>query len=325
MKKAKIKSLQLDPFGYCNAKCWFCPVKYFPQPEEGLASMSIDLAEKILKEIYEEKNKIDGIVHPNFGPIAFSHYNEILLYKRFEELLALLRKYSFKCMILSNGVSLSPDKTDLLKEYKDVVIHLGLNVPAFEKDLWAKRSGFSPDSFDRLMKNIKYAEENLQHLGNEFMMIVNGIDDMAFIQGHVTKGDQFDQEEYSTQRITGEHETQFQLAKKLFKNIQVVKGCLYDRAGLIDHIISNKEMIQSFHKGKKVIGCMNGGDRTTDWLHVNSAGNVFLCCNDYNFDYKYGNLKQQSIKEVWESEERKIVIEKAFGEICANCYFAKVR
>lgn len=319
----KIKHLQLDPFGYCNAKCWFCPVKYFPQPEEGSSSMSIELAEKILKQIYDER-KVDGIVDQNFAPIAFSHYNEILLYKHLRELLDLLRKYNFKCMMLSNGVSLTPEKTDLLKEYKDVVTHVGLNIPAFEKELWGKRSGFSPESFDRLIRNIQYAEQNLNHLKDEFMIVVNGIDESSFNLGYVSKGKDFDSHDYNLDKLNGEHETQYQLAKSLFKNIKITKGFLFDRAGLIDHVLSNKNYNFKNFKNKKIVGCKNGGDRTTEWLHVNSAGNVFLCCNDYYFDYKYGDLNDQTIKEVWTSNKKKEVIQKAFNEICTNCLFAKI-
>jgi MoaA/NifB/PqqE/SkfB family radical SAM enzyme len=324
LSNKKIKHVQLDPFGYCNAKCWFCPVKYFPQPEEGSAMMPIEFIDNILSQLIQERSKKDGIVDESFDTMIFSHYNEILLYKKFEELLALLRKHSLKCMLLSNGIPLSKEKTDLIVEYKDVVIHLGLNIPAFEKKVWSARSGFSEDLFDRLMSNLRYAEEKIQHLGSEFMIVVNGIDEYAIKKNFVTEGPKFKDQKYSTDAFVGEHTTQYELAQKMFKNIRIVKGFLYDRAGLIDHILSNKNAIRKIQGDKKVIGCMNGGDRTSEWLHINSAGHTFLCCNDYNFDYKFGDLNTQTIREIWTSDKRKHVIEKAFGEICTNCFFAKV-
>ena len=92
IRNTKIKHLQLDPFGFCNAKCWFCPVKYIPQPEEGAGVMSIELIDRILQDIINEKNLPDGIVDRNFKTVTLSHYNEILLYKHFDQLLELLRK-----------------------------------------------------------------------------------------------------------------------------------------------------------------------------------------------------------------------------------------
>ena len=45
----KINQLQLDPFGVCNAKCWFCPVVLKGNPKEGREVMSPELLEKIIK------------------------------------------------------------------------------------------------------------------------------------------------------------------------------------------------------------------------------------------------------------------------------------
>jgi radical SAM protein with 4Fe4S-binding SPASM domain len=322
IKTTKIKHLQLDPFGFCNAKCWFCPVKYIPQPEEGSGIMHPSLIEKILSDIREEMGKPDGVVDPNFKTITLSHYNEILLYKHLDHLFELLRIYKFNCYVLSNGISLTKSRVDLIKTYSDVVIHVGLNIPAFERDLWAKRSGFSPDQFDRLIQNVKYAEEQLIHLRSELQIGVNGLDLNSVQGGYVTLGPEWNKLNYD---LNNEHEKQFRLARSLFPKINVHKSSLYDRAGTIDHLLTNKPYLRSLQSGnKKVIGCNNWGDRSTEWLNINSAGNVFLCCNDYNFDYKFGNIKEQSLREIWLSDLHIQTIEKAYNEICTNCYSAKI-
>jgi MoaA/NifB/PqqE/SkfB family radical SAM enzyme len=325
IRNTKIKHLQLDPFGFCNAKCWFCPVKYIPQPEEGSGTMHPSLIEKILSDIREEMKKPDSVIDPNFKTITLSHYNEILLYKQLDHLFELLRIYKFNCFVLSNGVSLTKQRVDLIKQYKDVVIHVGLNIPAFEKELWAKRSGFSEDQFDRLINNVKYAEDQLQHLRGELQIGVNGLDNGPVDGGYITKGPQWDSLQYDLNPQSGEHERQFQIAKRLFPRINVHKSSLYDRAGTIDHLISNKPWLRKQQQGnKQVIGCNNWGDRSTEWLNVNSAGSVFLCCNDYNFDLKFGDLSKQSLREVWLSEMHYQTVEKAYKEICTNCYSAKL-
>jgi wyosine [tRNA(Phe)-imidazoG37] synthetase (radical SAM superfamily) len=51
----KIHQMQLDPYGVCNAKCWFCPVKYKGNPIEGKEIMSPELLEKIIKNLIDEK------------------------------------------------------------------------------------------------------------------------------------------------------------------------------------------------------------------------------------------------------------------------------
>ena len=46
---------------------------------------------------------------------------------------------------------------------------------------------------------------------------------------------------------------------------------------------------------------------------------MFLCCNDYHMEYKYGNLNQQDLKDAWMSPKHKMVMKHAFGEICQQC------
>ena len=66
-KKHKISQMQLDPFGVCNAKCWFCPVKYKGNPKEGKEVMSIELLEKIIVNLLEERSREDGLVSKSFS------------------------------------------------------------------------------------------------------------------------------------------------------------------------------------------------------------------------------------------------------------------
>lgn len=318
-KSAKIKRLQLDPFGYCNAKCWFCPVRYIPQPEEGSGNMSIEAIEKLFADITAEKN--GGVVDPAFDFVATSHYNEILLYKDFDRLLELLRKYKFKTMVLSNGVSLLPQKVDLIAEYSDVVSHVGLNIPAFEPELWAERTGFDASQFERLVNNVRYASEKLSYLGNQFRIGINGLNANQVMGGHIKLGPKFASLNYD---LTLEHKKQFLIARKLFPRTEIELSGLYDRAGNISDYISNQESLKVRNKDKVVIGCTNWGDRSTEWLNVNSAGNAFLCCNDYNFDYKFGNVIEKSVREVWLSDLHAEVVEKAYREICTQCSSARV-
>ena len=44
----KINSVQIDPFSYCNSRCWFCPVCYIPNPKHAVKQMPIELFRKII-------------------------------------------------------------------------------------------------------------------------------------------------------------------------------------------------------------------------------------------------------------------------------------
>jgi len=49
-----------------------------------------------------------------------------------------------------------------------------------------------------------------------------------------------------------------------------------------------------------------------------------LCCNDYNFEYKFGDFNTQTLREMWFSDLHAEVVEKAYGSICTRCLTAKV-
>jgi radical SAM protein with 4Fe4S-binding SPASM domain len=326
LKNSKIKFAQIDPFGWCNAKCWFCPVKYEPLPVEGKTVMPVELLEKIFFDLAQER-ELDQIVSKDFRFFYTAHYNEILLYKHLEDLFKIARKYKFHTMILSNGTTLTPERSDLISQYPDVVSGVCLNVPAFEAETWSKRAGFGIDKFELLINNITYATTRLKYMTDYkgMSLQINGVDDNSF-NYRISKGPNFDDLNIDLNPETGELAQQVKKAKELFPQLVVNKqSSLVNRSGLIDHVITNKPimMVRSKSGTKQIIGCTNMGDRTTDWLHVNASGNAFLCCNDYNYDYKFGDFKTQSLRDFWVSDTHAQVIEKAYKEICTKCDSAK--
>ena len=108
-----IKLIQLDPNGLCNAGCWFCPVAYTPNPEFAKKTMEIDAVRSIVKQV---KEGIGDFVDPSFGFVYTAHYNEVLLYRHFKEMLDVFREFGVGTMVLTNGIPLTKEKTDLIKE-----------------------------------------------------------------------------------------------------------------------------------------------------------------------------------------------------------------
>lgn len=326
----KISQLQLDPYGVCNAKCWFCPVAIKGNPKEGREVMSPELLEKIIKNLIDEREKEDGLVSKNFGGFYTAHYNEILLYPHFEELLQLCQKYRLCFMVLSNGVTLTPEKVDLINKYSGVVNGICLNVPAFERDVWSKRAGVNPKLFDKLVSNIHYAMDNLRFMVQHrtISIQINGAHDYSFEDkgGWLTKGPDFPSD-MDLNPETGELVTQQKIGKQLFPGMQIFTvPSLIDRAGEMDTVMSNKSSIirnlQSGDETKKVIGCGNGrevGGRAVGWIHINAAGKAFLCCNDYDMNIVSGDFKTQELSDFWGKDEHIKLVKKSYETICKTC------
>ncbi len=305
----KIGVAQIDPFSWCNARCWYCPVRYVPQPPQARRHMPVALFEKIIKELCEERDR-GGIVSPGFNFIYTAHYNEILLYRHFEEMLKVLRRYKLRTMVLTNGIALSRKKVELIKEYDDVVGgQVCINISAFEEGKWIENTlsgnGFGPiamrRAFHRTMKNIRHASEHLSGVSIQ-------INEPDRAQANRQEG----------------------IARQMFPslNLRTVPG-LSDRAGILHEagVISNHEDIARKSAGKPhVVGCSNtfsGIDgRHFGWLHVNALGKAILCCNDYRFDYTFGDLNSDTLKDIWLSDRHIETIERSFKEICRKCSMA---
>jgi radical SAM protein with 4Fe4S-binding SPASM domain len=293
-----IDFIQIDPNGLCNAGCWFCPVSLIGNPKEHIGQMSPELYEDIIRQISELKG---DLVNPNLHFVYASHYNEVLLYRHFEEMLKTLKKYNLTLCVLTNGVPLTAKKIDLINKYPGVVSQIAINAPIYEKRLFAKRTGMRESMFDSLMFNIKYAEKNLYN-PKILLLQINGINENS----NIIKKQNFPDLE------PNEFQNQINLAKSIFPNVSITEQWnLIDRAGLMDDVMESK-----ISKGK-VIGCSS--KRDTNWLHVSPKGHVFLCCNDYHMDYTFGDLNTDKLKDIWMSDKRKKVLKTAFQNICTSC------
>jgi len=326
LNKYKITDAQIDPFGFCNAKCWFCPVKYQGNPTATAKHMSVDLIDKIFSELIKERDKQEGVVNKGFNHYYTAHYNEILLYKHLDEMLMLSKCYGLRTMILSNGANLTEEKVEILKRNKHVISGINLNIPAFEDGLWQERSGITRYSFDHIKENVLRTMKAFpEYTQNGAFSIGVNIPTLP----HMEENGGWMEMMENAPRIdldpnNGESKKQVEIAKSLFPGLNIYPvESLIDRASILaEHkVINNAKAIARFKGEKeKVVGCSNGKiGRIYGWLHVNSLGDTFLCCNDYDFDYTFGNMNDSTLDEIWRSDAHADMIEKALESICMSC------
>lgn len=326
LENIKIFDLQFDLNGVCNANCWFCPVKYEIAPSS--SNMKIDDVRKILDDILSEKGKIIDL---NFNHIYTAHYNEILLYPYLEEFLELLRERNLKTMILSNGTTAIKRKIDILKKYNDVLSGINFNIPAITKDQWKIQAGFDSDKlYERLIENLKYSMEVFPEriINKTISVVMNGVGRMYTSErgGFIRKLDNFPKE--VTEDILDD---EFFTFSKMFPGLHIYKNQgIIDRDGLLEkhNIISTKEYNRKHNrKGSKVISCRNGfldrGGRLYGWLHINSMGDVFICCQDYSYGTKFGNILDKNLRDIWFSDEHINMIKESLNGFCLDCSFAQ--
>jgi radical SAM protein with 4Fe4S-binding SPASM domain len=323
-----IKVLELDPNGLCNAKCWYCPVAYGGNPEIGRKNMSIETLVDVLDQL--DKGRGD-FVDPNFSTVINAHYNEVLLYPYFKEMIQAYRKYGLKMILFSNGTTLTKEKIDFIKQYPDVVYHITLNIPSAFSKQWSRYTGFNIKMFDKLIENLKYAESELSKNGMHFGIQVNGIQEESFFEngGAIKLLNKAPHLNYD--KNTGDVAETIKEFKRMFPLSSIFSDVhLNDRSGKLEenNILSNQDIIkmQAKNFNKKVISCAGGEEfaqsRSEEWLHINANGDVILCCHDYDFKTSYINIKDKSLKYIWTGPERKEMIEKSYNGFCRSCKYA---
>lgn len=322
----KVSMAQIDPNGLCNSGCWFCPVAYSPNPIQAKKNMPIEQLEDILQQLVCGKG---DFVADSFNFIYTAHYNEILLYKYFEEMLGLFRKYGFQTIVLTNGTPLTPTKTDIIKKYPDVVYGICFNTPSADAERWSKLVGMSEKMFERLKSNIQYAIEQLPEMFSEKRMSiqVNGVNQMSLTEYGGWLDTLSNAPKFDMDPVAGSLSTEVKEFKELFPGIQVYEmPSLIDRAGHLDkhQVITNIKGIEKHAKRnkKRVVGCGNGievGGRPNGWIHINANGDVFICCNDYDFETVFGNISDAPIRDIWMSESHQNMIKHSFENLCTTC------
>ena len=315
-----ITEIAVDPNGICNAKCWFCPVAYVGNSKENKTNMSIETMENIFKQLDDGR----GIfVNPG---IIFNHpihFNEVLLYPHFKEMLELHRKYNIRMGVYTNGVPLNKEKVDLIKEYRDVVKNVCLNIPSLNAEQWSSFTGFNVKIFNKLLNNLKYAEQILSPIydSRDFFIMVNGINEKSLFKngGWIDVLD--NAPKYDLDNNSGTLAKIVDEMKSIFPNINIWgRNNLGDRTGILSElkIISNQSAIEEKNHGK-VIGC---GLKYNEKLYVSATGNVYVCAIDFGYETIYENINKSSIQEIWQGFNRKDAIKKAYEGICKTCLHA---
>lgn len=328
----KISRAQIDPNGNCNSKCWFCPVAYVPNPAIGKKTMPIELFKSLIQQLHEGKGRF---VDENFYHIYTAHYNEVLMYPHFEEMLSVLREFKMSTMILSNGTPLSKNRIETIERYQDVISGICLNIPAAEPELWSKLTQFPTSAFEKMMDNIQYAHEVLPTYIKQkrFSIQMNGVNRNSLSENGGWLDVLGNAPAIDLDVESGDLHRNYLKFKEMFPDTQIYEmPSLIDRAGYLDmhNIISNKQGIDKYltDNGQKtrVVGCRNGievGGRPNGWIHVNANGDLFVCCNDYDFGTTFGNLKEKSLESIWWSDEHRAMVEHSYNTMCRTCASAQ--
>ncbi len=275
---AKPFGMQIQTITGCNAHCVMCPAgrdDYLPaecRPISGGVGDSARtrgktwrMSEALFARIVDDLAGIEGA--------ALHLFNEPLLDPHLERRVARIRARwpSMLQVISSNGALLTPTRARALFAAGVTILTFGLYTS--DPDRYRRFTGLDPaTAWRNLDATIRAAAE----YGAEVRVKV--------LDGLLVPGE----EDRLRERFEGRY------------GIALHIGMLHDRAGNVRLEEPGAEPCSEFGPGGggRAIGCL---DRDRPWrvMHVLADGRVVLCCNDWDAMHVLGDLRRQSIAEVW--------------------------
>lgn len=248
-------SLQIETRGNCNARCTFCPYSKTMHERAGTI-----LGTDHVKKLLDDASKSDKIAH-----VIFHGLNEPLLDNRLEGFTEYIksRRPDISVVIFTNGVFMTPERFDSLKEAGVDSIVVSLN--AISQEQHTQIMGLI-GKFQTVVGNCEYAIRNKGEVDLGVHAVING--------------DSFTEEDGKA------FIDRWGLSTKGGVGLLVWEG---NWAG------DNRTVYQF----KPNECCF----RATSSIYITCEGDSTACCFDPYGKLKFGNIKEQSLQEIYSSEK----------------------
>ncbi|MFH1452231.1 MAG: radical SAM protein [archaeon] len=248
--------------------------------------MGVNLFEKIIKQSKTNNN------------IILHHFGDPLLHPRLDQILEICNKYGINASFSTNPSSLTDSKIKIIFDKKLNNLHISLD-------------GATKSTYEKIRRGRADYNLSIENI-NKFLEEKN--------KRKLTKP-------YTTIAIIRMKETRDEIDsfikiwknKKGIDNVEVKEFITWD--GSMKEIISLGYEFSHKFKQKKYYPCFwPWGKLTITW-----DGLVVPCCFDYDAKLVLGDLKTQSLNEIWNSKKmqefREMQIKNSFpeGHLCRNC------
>ena len=289
------KSLNIELNNTCNQKCVFCPFhgKYAVKKVEP-AVLSKDFVKKMLTQA-----KSLGIGEKEVG---FYLAGEAFLYPDLPDIISYTKKLGFKYTFLTtNGALADTEKMEAVINAGLDSIRFSVNAP--DAETYAELHG--RDDFTQVLQNIKYMHEYIQK---------NNCNIATSLSCVITK------------KTVGIEQDMKRIFSQYVDDIVFIPVML-ERLNNLDELREMYEVISD--EGASI-------DKSWicpvlfDTMYINAMGQVVPCCNAYDEDVFFADLKKDNdMIKAWNSkgfmQYRSIFLQGASDEntICKNCILRK--
>lgn len=282
-------ALSIEPTNHCQLSCAECPTGT-KELSRSKGYIDVALYEKLIQSVYK---------HTFYINLYFQ--GEPLLHYYIDQMVAIARKYRMYVVLSTNGQSLN-------EEMAEKIVTSGLSKIIISMD------GFSNETYSQYRKN------------GDIEKVKSGI--MALIQAkkmHRKKNPKI----IVQTLVNAYNESEIEIIKTWIKSLKGVKLSLKTMQiyHSFDFLPKQKKYSRYiYYDGKWLVKHKQKNRCFRIWSQcvITHEGDVVPCCFDKNADFCMGNIKHQSIDEIWKNKQfnqfrNKILYERKSIAICTNC------
>jgi len=287
-------TVSLSLSSVCCAKCIFCPLgRGLVKPKEN-KFMTLSVVDKIVSDCQDKIMEC----------IIIGDNGEALLHPDFKEITRRLRAGLPKCSFgLASNFYLMDE--DMSKFVLDNYTQVSMNLDGFSEKTYSAVKGLP---FHRVYENLTRFVSLRQSLGKSCKVNVNILTQPRYYA-----------EIGEPERITVPDET--------LATYRGLNGIL--RLPYVDGIFSPFVMTWAERKkwNRPRVGGPCIGMGSVGWkMFIDTNGDVYPCCQDYDSEIVFGNVLKNSVGEIWLGEKRtrfvSNIVSSRFADIgdpCAHC------
>ena len=289
------QKLNVELNNTCNQKCVFCSFHgKYSKCKLKPAVMESEFAKNILLQ-----SKELGMGQKEVG---FYLAGEPFCYSKLTEIIAYAKELGFSYTFLTtNGVLAKPDK---LKEVIDAGIDsIRFSVNASDRDTYRELHG--TDDFENVLNNIKFLHN---HIEEKELKVATSLSCVI------------------TKRTLGIQDAVKDLFGSYVDDILFIPVTL----GRLKDLPEVREQYEVINDNELEINEKAVCPVLYDTMYINALGQVVPCCNAYDYNLSFYDLKHDlDLKKAWNSEGylkyRKVFLEHSSyeGTICSSCYMVK--
>ena len=282
--------IEISPVGACNHRCTFCGVDY-------IGYQNIRWEAELLKERLSEMSK-EGV-----KSIMFAGEGEPLLHKELDDIIEHCANVGISSSITTNFVFLNEKNVD--KFFKNAS-WIKISINAGTKETYSAIHRTKEDDFNKVIENMKLAvkvkkENNYKCTLGAQMLLLPENQNEALTLAKIVKEIGLD---YLVIKPYSQH---------LFSETKIYKDIDYkpmlelekELKKLNDenfNVVFRSNTMKKLDSGQSYNKCYS---TPYFWAHLMANGDLYGC-SAYLQQSKfcYGNLKENTFQEVWESEKR---------------------